>query len=403
MIKLLKEYIDQVRGVTYSSGESSKIFKEGFLPILRSNNIDEGSINFHDLVYVPQEKISSIQLLKKGDILLTASTGSFKVIGKNGQIESDYNGSFGAFCKVIRPKDTINSKYLKYFFQTSYYRTTIRNVINGANINNIKIEHIDNLNIPLPLLETQKKISTILDKADELRQNDKKILEKYDQLAQSVFLEMFGDPVTNPKGWERCTLGDLAKDIKYGTNSKSFDFPEKNAIAVLRIPNINLGKVNYQDLKYSVIEPKEFNKLCLRKGDLLFVRSNGNPDYIGRCAMYDSDSEAVYASYLIRVRISNLSVIRPDFIAYHVNFKTFRSRVIKEARTTAGNYNLNTQGLKSFELILPPIHLQNRFSNIVDQIETQKQLTQQSLQKSEELFQSLLQRAFRGELELTGN
>ena len=209
---------------------------------------------------------------------------------------------------------------------------------------------------------------------------------------------MFGYPQSNRKNWPKKRLGDLSSDIKYGTNNKAFEFSSYNNIPVLRIPNVASGKVNLIGLKYSNFEKKEYKLLLLKKGDLLFVRTNGNPDYIGRCAVFQFNDEYLYASYLIRVRLYKNSPILPDILSFIINFPTFRARIIREARTTAGNYNLNTQGLKSYEIILSPIKLQQKFLEIINHIETQKQLARQSLQKSEELFLSLLQGAFKGEL-----
>ena len=170
----LENYIKQIRGITYSSKVCIDEQKEGYLPVLRSNNIEEGTLNYKNLVYVPKSLVKENQLLRKGDILITASTGSIKVLGKNGAVKEDYDGSFGAFCKVVRTLDKIDENYLKNFFQTNYYRRTIQNVTNGANLNNINKGHIDELKIPLPPLPKQKQIAAILDQADQIRQLNKK-------------------------------------------------------------------------------------------------------------------------------------------------------------------------------------------------------------------------------------
>lgn len=387
----IKDFANVTTGGTPST-KKAEYWEGGAVPWLNSGELNQDMIRF-SRNYITEEGLNkSAAKLMPPDSVLIALTGA--TTGKVGYLT--FEACANQSVTGILPSPNHFPKYLYYYLNS--IRLKIQNDAYGGAQSHISQGYVKNLKIPLPPLETQKKIAAILDKADELHQNDKKILEKYDQLAQSLFLEMFGDPLINPNGWERCKLGDLTEDIKYGTNSKSFEFPEGNAKTVLRIPNIEFGKVNYQNLKYSVFESKEFERLCLRRGDLLFVRTNGNPGYIGRCAMYDSDSEAVHASYLIRVRLSDINVIRPDFVAYLVNFRSFRSRVIKEARTTAGNYNINTQGLKSFKLILPPIHLQKRFTSLITKIDSQKQLTQHSIQKSEELFQSLMQRAFKGEL-----
>lgn len=259
---------------------------------------------------------------------------------------------------------------------------------------------LKDIRIPLPPLEEQKKIAAILDAADTLRQKDKALIAKYEELTQSLFLDMFGDPVSNSKGWEKVTFGKVLKSVKYGTNEKGFDTCMDGMLPVLRIPNIVKGEVVYDDLKYCKVSEKEKENLLLEKGDLLFVRSNGNPNYIGKCAMFNDSSETIYASYLIRARLKDDSILEPSFVSFIFSLPSFRREIVKLARTTAGNFNLNTQGLKGLSIIAPK-GLQNQFTERIQQIEQQKQLAQQSLQKSEELFNSLLQRAFKGELTKT--
>ena len=296
---------------------------------------------------------------------------------------------------VLTAKEKLVLEYLMYYLNFK----DLNLYINGATRGKLTQSSLNSIQIPLPPLATQKKIAAILDAADAYRQKTKTLIEKYDQLAQSVFLEMFGDPVRNPKGWKVNLLGELTKDMKYGTNCKSDEIKTEGSIAIIRIPNIQPGFIDYCDLKYSKLPEDELKKVKLKKGDLLFVRSNGNPDYIGRCAYFNSDNiVAAYASYLIRVRLLKSDKVLPLFVSFIFNYKSYRSRVLREARTTAGNYNLNTQGLKGFEIIIPPITLQNQFAERVQLIEAQKQQAEASLQKAEDLFNSLLQRAFKGEL-----
>jgi type I restriction enzyme, S subunit len=393
MIEFLKigDFAEVITGGTPST-LNKEYWEGGDIPWLNSGELNQDIVNSSRNFITKEGLRNSAARLMPPDSVLIALTGA--TTGKIGYLT--FEACANQSVTGILPSERHFPKFL-YFYLNSIRKKVLNDAYGGAQPH-ISQGYVKNLKISLPPLENQKKIAAILDKADELRRNDKKILEKFDRLAQSIFLEMFGDPVMNEKGWEKLSLGEIASEIKYGTNAKSFDNYQEGSIPVIRIPNINFGYVNFRDLKYSTLPKKELENVSLKKGDLLFVRSNGNPDYIGRCAMYNSDFDAVFASYLIRVKVNRNISIRPDFIAYHINYKSFRRRVIREARTTAGNYNLNTAGLRSFELITPPIELQNRFATIIEKIENQKELCQQSLQKSEELFQSMLQRAFRGEL-----
>jgi type I restriction enzyme, S subunit len=136
----------------------------------------------------------------------------------------------------------------------------------------------------------------------------------------------------------------------------------------------------------------------LSKDDLLFVRTNGNPEYIGRCARFDGTKQALFASYLIRGKLSPSSDLDAEYLKHHIEFPTYRYKVRREARTTAGNYNLSTVGIRNFQFIKPPLPLQHQFATIVESVEQQKNRMQAHLAELDALFAALQARAFSGEL-----
>lgn len=373
--------------------------------VLRTTNFtNDGSLNLLDVVKrnIPKHKVQQ-KKLEVGDTILEKSGGSpSQPVGrvvyfnlKNGEPYLCNN-----FTSIIRPKKDVDSKYLFWFmFFNHVTKKTLSYQNKTTGILNLKTErYLDELEIPFPSIQVQKKISLIIDKADELRKNDRKLFIKHDELLQSIFHDLFGDPVRNEKKWETKNLGELCNDFKYGTNQKSFELQADGAIPIIRIPNVLNSAVNYDDLKYSIISEKEYKEIKLEKGDLLFVRTNGNPAYIGRCAVFNDSTIAGYASYLIRTRVKDKTIVLPEFLQTTITFKTYRSLVLKKATTTAGNYNINTVALKSLPICLPPIALQNKFLAISQNINKQKQQVREQMEQSENLFQSLLQRAFKGEL-----
>ena len=194
---------EQVRGVSYAKSEASDVLQPGYSPILRANNICENGLLLDDLVFVPDAKISQKQRIAPNDVIVAASSGSLSVVGKTAQAREGFEGGFGAFCKVLRPRPAVDPHYFGHYFRTSLYRHVISRLAAGANINNLRNEHLDNLSIPLPPLAEQQRIAAILDAADALRAKRREALAQLDTLLQSTFLDMFGDPVTNPMGWGR--------------------------------------------------------------------------------------------------------------------------------------------------------------------------------------------------------
>ncbi len=159
----ISELCDKIRGVTYEKAEARTEPRLGHLPILRANNIDNHLV-FDDLVWVPATRISEKQYLREGDVLVAMSSGSKKVVGKAAQLDHSWKGSFGAFCAVLRSSKQIDAKYFGHFFHTSAYRNTISDLASGTNINNLKNEYFDQIEIPFPRSTSeQRRIATKLD------------------------------------------------------------------------------------------------------------------------------------------------------------------------------------------------------------------------------------------------
>jgi len=395
-VATIKDVCTQINGVTYGKDDVSDTCKANYSPILRASNIsNDGTNNYDNLIYVKSNLVSDSKHIKEGDILIASSTGSKKVIGKATQFQSDFNGSFGAFCKVLRPNENINKKYLGFFFQRPEYRKYISTVVNGANINNIRSSHLNDIEIPLPPLETQKQIAQVLETADQLRKDCQQVEQELNALAQSMFLDMFGDPVINPKGWKEQNFSGLIHGFKYGSSVKSGD----QGTPILRIPNVTGGKISLSDLKHVLLSKNELEKNTLINGDILFVRTNGNRAYIGRSAVFDLKGIFVYASYLIRARV-NEKLVTPYFITALLRTNSGREMLMKQAKTTAGQFNINTQGLGNLKIYIPPLSLQKRFESIFLLIEKQKDENRGKLKQFDDLFNALLQKAFKGELNL---
>lgn len=148
----LREHIDVIRGVSYKPSDVYETHNENTSIVLRSNNIEGGQINFDDLVYVSTERVSELQLLRVGDIVMCGSNGSKKLVGKAAMLQETptIRTSFGAFCLGIRCKPTLVPEYLATYFQTSLYRDEIEQLGSGSNILNIKPDHIYDLEVPIP-------------------------------------------------------------------------------------------------------------------------------------------------------------------------------------------------------------------------------------------------------------
>lgn len=381
---------EQIRGVSYSKTDASDIRLEGYLPILRAGNITESGLTFDDLVFVPSGKISNIQKIKKNDILIAASSGSLSVVGKAARALDDFNGGFGAFCKVLRPNAKVDPAYFANYFFTSEYRRKISSVAAGANINNLRNSDIDDLEIPLPPLAEQKRIAAILDKADAIRRKRQQAIELADEFLRSIFLDMFGDPVTNPKGWNVSNIGALCSVLTGSTPSR-----QENSYFSGNIPWVKTNEVD----GYIIKETEEY---ITEEG---IRNSNCKLNPIGSIvlAMYGQGKTRGKVGILGIEAATNqaCAVIHPSIninMGYLYNYLKLSYETLRALGQGAGQPNLNLSIVKNFSVLMPPIELQHEFAKQVEKVEALKAKLKASQLQAEEQFKALSQRAFAGEL-----
>ena len=385
----LKAYIEQIRGISYKPEDTSNEPVGGYFPVLRANNIKDNNLIFDDLVYVNVKKIKKEQEIRKGDIIVCTSSGSKDLVGKAAQAKKDLQMSFGAFCRGIRPKNIL-PEYLGNYFKSPIYRKTISKLSAGANINNIKSEHLDNLEIPLPAMEEQKKIAARLDAVSDLLAKQKQLLSEQDMLIQSTFYDMFGDPIKNEKGWNSKKLSELGS-LKNGINFQKND-NESDLYC--------LGVADFKDNKYisdisalQKVPSKSVNLTedLLKNGDIVFVRSNGNKALVGRCvAVYPNEEAVTFSGFCIRFRKST-TLIKTDYLLYFLKTPQVRNAL---AGRGANIQNLNQQILSRVNILCPPLELQRKFAAVAEQIESEKSKIKSAIAETQTLFNALMSEYF---------
>ena len=164
----LSKYIEQIRGVSYKPADLRTSAEDDAYTLLRANNIANGIVNFDEVQYVASEKVSAVQVIREGDILMCGSSGSLEHVGKAALCKPEsYGMTFGAFCKVIRPAGGLLPVYIASYFESDEYRKIIMQLACGSNINNLKTEHIDNLLIPAASTEMQNQFATFVQQSDK--------------------------------------------------------------------------------------------------------------------------------------------------------------------------------------------------------------------------------------------
>ena len=294
-------------------------------------------------------------------------------------------------CAAILPSDKCDETYL-YYYLTSIRSSLVRMGVGGAQPN-ISAGLIKNLQFPLPPLAEQQKIAAILDAADQLRQKDQQLIDHYTQLSQSLFLQMFGDPVTNSNKYEVVTLGDATSKITDGVHAKP-DYTE-SGIPFISVKDVTTGVLLFDKCKFISEEAhaKYFKRCNPELGDIIYTKVGAT---YGRAAIVDVSFEfSLYVSVALIKPIRTL--INPVYLKEAMVNPAVKRQADKSIKGI-GVPDLHLNMIKKFRIPLPPMELQNQFAQHIEKIEQQKQQAQASLEKSQALFNSLLQRAFKGEL-----
>ncbi|WP_346217022.1 restriction endonuclease subunit S [Caldifermentibacillus hisashii] len=251
--------------------------------------------------------------------------------------------------------------------------------------------------IPMPSFEEQVFISKILDKAQSLVERRKAQIESLDQLTQSVFLEMFGDPITNPKGWKLAICKDVTTKIGSGATPKGGNASYKQqGISLIRSMNVYNNKFNYIDLAFIDEEQAEkLKNVTVSKDDILLNITGAS---VARsCIVPDDVLPARVNQHVSIIRVIK-HLINPIFLSYMFTNKIYQNYLLKISTSGGATREAITKKqIENFPIITPPLGLQEQFANKVSQIEKQKWLMQESIGELENLFSSLMQKAFKGE------
>ncbi|WP_175745438.1 type I restriction endonuclease [Burkholderia ambifaria] len=302
----------------------------------------------------------------------------------------------------LKSPEIVHVPFLEGYLRSQQARKTYADRMRGAVARRRSLTREDFLaiEVPLPELEEQIKIATVLAHIDHLQQLRSDALQTANDFIVSSFLHMFGDPIRNPMQWPVVNFGAEMESISYGTSEKSYETRSDRAHPILRIPNVTAGKIDWDDLKFSELTDAEWAKLKLLPRDLLFVRTNGNPSMVARTAVYSGPYEAAFASYLIRVRLRQNSRLHPEFVNTMLAMPSWRTRLLTYAKTAAGNYNINAQAIRGLELIAPDMELQEQFLTLLEQHQAMVAKMQESARAITALHGIVQQRAYRGMLDL---
>lgn len=388
----LEDVCEFYRGLTYSKKDEAT-FSDNI--VLRASNIDldTSTLILDDLKYLKEDfVIPNDKKLQKDCIFICMSSGSKSHLGKVAYIARDYDYAFGGFMGLIKPKTNILPRYLFYLLQTPEYKELIKKLSNGININNIKFSDLKEFQFELPSLEEQEKILNILDKADEIRIKKKQANEKLDEFLKSTFVDMFGDPVKNNKQFQTANISEIGVVVTGNTPSRKVEEYYGDYIEWIKSDNINTHYTYLTQATEYLSEEGAYVGRIVPSNSILVTCIAGSFDCIGNIAL---TNRSVAFNQQINAIIPNNNLVNSKFLytQLHVGKKLIQDKSTKSMKGIVSKGKFET-----IKVIVPDLSEQQLFVKIFNNTEEQKQKNEEVIRQMDNLFNSLSQQAFKGEL-----
>jgi len=339
--------------------KSSLYVNEG-IRIIRITNVQKGYIEDSDPKYYPIEYTNSIEkyILKENDLLmsLTGNVGRVGLISKT-MLPAALNQRVAC----LRTIDSLISKeYVFQFLNSDLFEQSAIRSSNGVAQKNLSTDWLKKVEITYPSVEQQELITSTLNLIERLICCRKKQNKKFNELVKSRFNEMF---ILSDFSLKR--LGELVDEVRYGT---SLPATINGKYGYLRMNNITEnGKLNIQNLKHIDIPEKDLEKYVVRKGDVLFNRTN-SIELVGKTCIYELDFDMVIAGYIIRIRTNN-NILNPRYLSEFLNFPSTKKFLRNIAKGAVNQANINAKELQDISIPLAPLSLQNEFADFVAQVD----------------------------------
>ena len=382
-IKSLGELCNVVSGGT-PSRSNVEYWYNGTIPWIKISNIKTKLVNEAD-EFITQAGLdhSSAKLLSKGTILYTI----FATLGEVGILNIDACTNQAIAGITIKDTKQITTDYLYYYLKSK--KGYVNNLGRGVAQNNINMSILRGFQVPVPPIDEQCAIVSLLDKLANIITIRQQQLQKLDELVKARFVEMFGDYIKG-RGKQLSELATITGGLTKSSKRDTF----KLKMPYLRVANVFFNRLDLNEILEIGVREEEVEKTLLQTGDLLFVEGNGSIEQIGRVAIWDgSISPILHQNHLIKARFNDRTII-PEFALFYFMSEEGRQQIISKSVSTSGLNTLSVNKIGSLILPVPPIPLQEQFSTFVKQTGKSKVVIQKALDEAQVLFDSLMQQYF---------
>jgi type I restriction enzyme S subunit len=393
-VKKLKELVSN-EATGYGKEVGANPFE---LPVVKVSNVS-GDGFFHKSFELRSFTGKDKQKLiaKDGDLFVVKSSGSKTNIlsGKTALYEENGIELIASnFLLRLSPiKEISHPKYIWYYLNSKKTKSFIKSIVGTTTYPNLKWSLYGDMKIPLPTIETQQYIATILDEARAFCNKTKQLIKEYDLLAQSIFLDMFGDPVKNPKSWSESNIEKVCiKILGGGTPRKSNEEYFNGDIPWVTPKDMKRLYIKNSKIKITEKAVSESSVKLIPKDSILMVIRSG---ILKKKLPVAISTSEVTINQDMKAFIANTNIINPKYLMFF--FLNAQKYLLAKVRAvTADNIEFNQ--IKQMKIPLPNLDIQNQFAEKIALIEQQKEMAKEELQESEDLFNCLLQKAFKGEL-----
>ena len=388
-----------VRGISWSKKEQSP---DG-IPVIAIPNIREGRVSF-DIRYKVSKKVSKAKQLHESDILLVGSSGSPNNVGRTAIVQGlpFPQVTFASFLIKLIPSDEIERDYIYYLLgsQMVNFVQCSKRAADGKY--NLQVRALKEHPIPLPPLPEQRAIAHVLRKVQEAKEATERVIAALRELKKSLMRHLFtygpvpvgarhAVPLREteigplPAQWQVVRLGEVVTTFQYGLSVRA---EGEGTYPMLRMNNLEDGRLTISDLKYVSLSSTEATKFLLRPGDLLFNRTNSR-DLVGKTALFDLDGKYVFASYLIRMSV-DCSNIETRFLNFLLNYAPIQQKLKSIATRGVSQANISASKLKAFVVPLPPLPEQREIARLLQAVDREIEAEEARQQALEGLFKSML-------------
>lgn len=337
---------------------------------------------------------SSKQIVQPGDVMISKIIPHIRRARVVGEPNGRRQIASGEWI-VFRGADDFEPGYLRHLLVSDgIHREFMKTVAGvGGSLVRARTQQVKSITVRLPGREEQRRVTSILDHAIELQTRWRQVLDRLEDLTQSTFHDMFGEPASWPSRWQMGSVGEMAESVQYGTSARAAG---AGRFPILRMGNVtDHGRLDVEDLKYIDLADKDISKYTVRRGDLLFNRTNSK-EKVGKACVVRSDETFAIAGYLVRARFKPEH--SAEFVCAYLTSRHGAAVRRRIAKASVNQANINATQLRGISIAHPPAALQHEFAKKVEEIEAQRLAAQQTCATHDELFASLQYRAFRGEL-----